>query len=236
MREHHGLEQLVQEYLENPAESNASRVVEEGTALVYHFVKLYSHPGDDSSGEGEDLVQAGFEGILKALKRFDPDRGVLFSTYASHCIIGEIRHEVRRRKTFDRPGWIADLQGKILEETERVLKETGIPPTREEISRAVNVKEEGVVQAMQAGSVPLDQLDLSRIRSIRYESFQLPIEDVIIVRQALSRLSQLQRNVIYMLFYKDMTQEQVADKLGLTQRKISRLKKAGLEKMRKFLS
>ncbi len=229
------LEKLVQLYLDQHCEQSLQAVMEEGAALVHHFARLFSRK-DRKGAEREDLAQAGFEGLMKALKRFDPQRGVRFSTYASHCIMGEIRREIWREKTFDRPGWIVDLQGKILQETERILKESGHPPTLQEIAQAVNVEEAGVVQAMQAGSVPLDELDISRIRSIRYESFQLPIEDKILVRQALSRLSELQQKAIYMLFYQDMTQQQVAEKLGLSQRKVSRLKYLGLEQMNKYLS
>lgn len=230
------LERAVLACRENPSEEKLQALMEAATALVYHYAGFFCRRRGYRSNEWDDLVQVGFEGVLKSLKRFDPQRGVLFGTYASHFIMGEMRREIRRQKTYDRPAWMAELQGKILQVSEDILKETGEAPTLEQIAEAVNVEEEGVLQAMQAGRIPMEELDLSSIRSKRHENFQLPIEDKIMVRQALARLSELQRKAIYLLFYRDMTQQQVADQMGLSQRKVSRLKRLGLDKMSKYLS
>ena len=229
------LEQAVRRYQQDLSPESLQQVMESGTALVYHYAGLFGEQAPAGS-ESDDLVQAGFEGLLNALRRFEFSRGVRFATYASHCIMGSIRHEIRRQKSYDRPSWAVELQSRILQATEDILQETGEAPTRKQIAEAVNIKEEGVVQAMQAGRIPLEELELSHIRNLRTENFQLPIEDRIMVRQALERLGNLQQRVVYLLFYRDMTQQEVADQMGLNQRKVSRLRKAGLEQMSKYLS
>lgn len=61
----------------------------------------------------DDMVQSGYEGLLKAFDRFYPDRGVAFSTYAGHCVLGEIRHWIRSEASYYRPGPLVDLQRKV---------------------------------------------------------------------------------------------------------------------------
>lgn len=217
------LETSIQAYLADRSPERLRILVESAGGLVHHFAHFYS--GDRVS---EDLVQAGYEGLLKAIHRYDPERGVKFATYASHCIMGEIRHELRRHATFDRPAWLADLQSRIHRTSDELLQSTGEPPTLEAIAERLNIQKEGVLEALRAGSLILDDIDLSRIRSIRLKDFQLPIEDRITVQQALAGLSNLQRNVVYLIFYQNMTQKQVASELGIAQRRVSRLLHRGL--------
>lgn len=71
---------------------------EAGKAFVLHFVALYRH-----RGMGNDLLQSGYEGLLKAFKNYSHDKGTSFTTYAGHCILGEIRHFIRREARYYRP-------------------------------------------------------------------------------------------------------------------------------------
>lgn len=225
------LEAAYWKYHLRPDLDSLALVADSGRNLVYHFASLYA-PGQPS----EDAVQAGFEGLIKAASRFDPDRGVTFATYAGHCIMGEIRHYLRKEASFDRPGWVADLQGKVNRAIEDSLQQTGEVPTVSQIAQTVNVREEGVVEAMRGGWVSLDELDMSKIQNLRYETFRLPIEDRIVLEQALDKLSALQRGVINLLFYKDLTQTEAAVKLGISQRKVSRLLHKSLKQMAKYMS
>ncbi len=218
-----GLEEAVRDYLEAPSEEKRALVVDLSQHLIQHFVKLYS-----KNHEYEDLFQAGAEGVLKALERYDPERGVLFSTFASHCILGEIRHEIRREKTFYRPAWIIDLQHKILEETDRMIQRNGAIPTLAEVAAKTNVKEDGLGMVMQAGRISLEELDRNVVRSLQYRSFQLPIEDRIVISQAIESLSKIQKKVCFLFFYKDMTQSEIAQELGISQRQVSRVLNRGL--------
>lgn len=220
------LETLVAAYCQEPSEILLSEIVEAATGLVSHFVSPFSY-----TSYREDLVQAGYEGLLKALKRFEPERGVRFSTYASYYIKGEIMRELQRGIAYDKPPWLAEIQLKIYRATEELTQLLQREPTIREIAEAVNIKEEGVIQAMLAGSVPLEELDLASIRSLRYESFRLPIEDRLLLLEALSKLSEVQQKIIFLIFYQDLTQTTVAELLGTNQRRVSRLLKKSLEQL-----
>ncbi len=201
--------------------------VKAGEALVSYYAALYS-PGKLE----EDLKQAGYEGLVKALNRFDPGKGAMFSTYASHCIIGEIRHELRNRGVFKVPEGLRILQSRVLKVTEELAQKNESMPTLAEIAKIVNVSEEGIIEAMQAGCVSLDELDISKVKHLRYESFRLPIEDKLVMQMSLERMDEMQQNVIKLIYFEGLTQEQTAKKLGLNQRKVSRLMHKGLKEMR----
>jgi RNA polymerase sigma-B factor len=219
------LEAAYSEYLGSGKEEDLERVVEAGRRLVFHFARIYT------GGTGDDVVQAGMEGLLKAVHRYRADQGASFVTYAGHCVMGEIRHYIRRESAYYRPGCIKDLQYRVDRYVEKVLKETGEPPALSEVAAALNVKEEGVLQVMRAGLVSLDDVDVKKIRVGKYESFRLPIEDRLLLEQGLQRLNDIQKRVIYYLFYRDMTQQQAAQKLGISQRKVSRVLHKSLEQM-----
>lgn len=225
------LESAVRQYLINRSEATLDGVIRAGEGLVSYYARLYSPGGR----RDEDLKQAGYEGLLKAARRYDPDRNVLFVTYASHCIMGELKRELKRRSTFKAPEWLTNLQARIFQATDELVQVKGAMPTLKEIAAKVNVAEEGVIQAMQAGSVSLEELDLAAIKSLQHESFRLPIEDVITLQTALERLNETQKKVLELIFYQDMTQEQVARNMGLNQRKVSRLLLSGLAAMRLYV-
>jgi len=229
-KQNNSLEAAVKKYIGSGSNEDKAKVIEAGEALINNYAGLYS-PGRLD----EDLKQAGYEGILKALKRFDPDRNILFSTYATHCIIGEIRHELRNRGPFKVPDWLRSLQASVINATEELLQKNGATPTLREISLKVNVSEEGIVEAMQAGSVSLDEVDLSKVRNLRYENFKLPIEDIITVQMSLECMDELSQKVLKLIFYEGLTQDETAKKLGISQRKVSRIMNRGLNEMRAYV-
>ena len=229
-RKNSNLELAARNYLDGGSLEAKEEVIRAGEALVNYYASLYSQGRTD-----EDLRQAGYEGLLKALRRYDPCRGIQFSTYAVHCIIGEIRHELRDRGPFKVPEWLQTLQSKVISATEDLAQENGHMPTLAEISNRVNVAEEGIIAAMQAGCVSLDEIDLSKLKSLRYESFKLPIEDKITLTMSLEKMDDLQKKVITLIYYEGLTQEQTAKRLGLNQRKVSRILNNGLNEMRAYV-
>lgn len=218
-------------YVMERGEKNLSLLMEAGKGLIIHFANIFSgHQVTD------DLIQVGYEGLLKALKNYDEEKGARFVTYASHCIMSEIRHELRKEKSFYCPVWVVELQAKIVKATDSYMQKEGEMPSIGDIAKMVNVKEEGVMQAMRAGRIPFEDLDLSKIRSNTYEPFRMALEDKIVLQEAIRKLSEIQRKVIYYIFYRDMTQTQVAEELHINQRKVSRILKKAIDDMEKDLS
>jgi RNA polymerase sigma-B factor len=185
------LEHAVKEYLETGSQDAREKVIALGQTMAGYFANLYS-PGSADHG----MKRAASTGFLKALKRFDPQREVQFSTYATHCIISEIREELKNRQLFRVPDWLKKLQDDVVRATEELTRENQMMPTLQEIANKVNVAENGIAEAMQAGTVALDNLDLKSIKSLRHEAFKLPVEDVITIRKSLDRLGDIQLKVL----------------------------------------
>lgn len=223
------IEEAYRRYRESHSEEDLEALVKAGRRLVCHFVRLFSRSMD------EDLVQAGMEGLLKAVARFEDGRGAGFVTFAGHCIMGEIRHYIRKENAYYYPGCLKDLQNRVEKVVEEGLKTKGEPPGLDEIARALNVKQEGVVEAMRAGLVSLDEVHIKEIKNLKYESFRLPIEEKVVLEQAFNRLNELQKRVIDMLFFRDMTQVEAARALGINQRKVSRVLHKSLETMARMM-
>ncbi len=196
-----------------------------------------------SSGEPyEDLLQVGYVGLIKAVKGYKTDSGAKFSSYAYAMVDGELRHHFRDTELVKKPRWARSLYGQVSEATARLTAELGRPPLVEEIAREVNVAPEGILELMRlfrdTSVVSLDGgdeengIDVSAIRSMGYESFSLPIEDRIALEQALESLTELQRKVVYLFFYKDLSQTEIGRRLSLPQRKISRVIASAIKSMR----
>lgn len=220
------LDEAAQHYFVQLDDDALQEVVHASQKLIRYYANLYGKGCDR-----EDLTQTGYVGLMKALKQYDQENEASFTTYASHCIMGEIRHMVRKQASYYRPGCIVELQGKVDRVMETHLKENGELPSVAYIAEQLKVRESAIEEVMKAGLVSYDEIDTSKIHSTEYESFRLPIEDRIVLANAFKRLSDLQRKVIQMIFFQDLTQQEVADRTGLTQKKVSRIKKESLEKM-----
>lgn len=218
------------QYLNDPTEEILAEVMRSGEALV----KSLAH-SIGPNGSFDDLIQAGYIGLMQAVNRFDPEKGAAFATYAYHWVMGEIRLEVRRERTFDRPLWMVRLQDDILRATDEFVEKHKRIPTKEELAQMMNIDVSGIAEAMQAGHVPLEELDLERLRSQNARSFQLPIEDRILLQQALAKLTSKQKMVLDALFLRDMTQENAAEDLGLSRSQVYRSLKSGLAVLRNAL-
>jgi RNA polymerase sigma-B factor len=220
---------LIEAYRRTGDRRSVGRILEMHAKILGHLVRRYT----GSSGETyEDLLQVGRVGLLKAIKGYDEGSGAKFSSYAYAMIEGELKHHLRDTALIKKPRWARSLYSKVSRTTARLTAELGRPPLVEEIAKEVNVTPEGIVELMKLfndtsvvsldGTEGEEGVDLSVIRSERYESFSLPIEDRIQLEKALESLSELQQKVIYLFFYKDLCQTEIGRRLGLSQRKTSR--------------
>lgn len=207
--------------------------------LLKHLVRRYAGSSPETY---EDLLQVGYVGLMKAVAGYGADSGAKFGSYAYAMIDGELRHHLRDTQLIKKPRWARSLYASVSEATVRLAAELGRPPLVEEIASEVNVSPEGIMELMKlyfdTSTLSLDGaeedagVDLSAIKSIQHESFSLPIEDRIQLEQALRSLSELQRKVVYLFFYKDLSQTEIGRMLGLPQRKVSRVVAASLKALR----
>jgi len=220
-------------------------LLEKNAPLLHHVLKRFSY----SSEPYEDLFQVARLGFMKAIHRFDDTRGTTFATYAIAIVDGEIRHHLRDSMLVRQPRWARGLYSQIVESQAEFFREHGRSPTISELAELVNIQEKGLLEIIRVQAhlnvhsldEPLDESDervpdKALVRSIRAESFSLPIEDRIVLYEALAVLSELQKKIIYLLFFRDLTQQEVADEIGLTQRAVSREHVKALGRLRAILS
>ena len=191
------------------------------------------------SAEREDLLQVGYIGLLNAIERFDLEKGFRFSTYATHCVEGEIRHFLRdKTETIRRPRWVRKLSSQVASFLETFQHENQRLPSLAEISGSLNIAEDGVKAILRAKQP--ESLDgeagkamlRDQVRSTRLESFKLPVEDRIAIGQAFERLMAMEQKIVYLFFVQDFTQKEIASKLALSPRKVSRLMQKALGRLR----
>ncbi len=213
--------------------------------LVHQVARRYARSGIPV----DDLHQIGYIGLMHAVTNFDPGRSVKFETYARHLIAGEIRHYLRDQgTTVRRPRWLYEMDHRISRAVTELTQRVGRPPTTAEIARATHVSEDEVAEVLQAReSLRLVSLDEEREGddgapiaqrdriTTKHAAGSLPVEDRVLISDAIERLSGLQRKVIYYLFYMDLTQTEAARKLGISQKHVSRVMHAALRRLRESL-
>ncbi len=190
--------------------------------------------------EKDDLYQLGAIGLLKALDRFDPSYGVMFSTYAVPLILGEIRRHFRDNT----PIKVARRLRETAYRATRVIDErraaTGVEPPAEEVARELGVTVDVLLEAMEATSPPGYLEDFPSYREQRKnpggwshgEETAASIE----LQDALRSLGGEMRHIIEGRFFQGKTQAELARELGMSQAHVSRLEKAGLHKLRVYLA
>ncbi|HET6792639.1 MAG TPA: SigB/SigF/SigG family RNA polymerase sigma factor [Actinomycetota bacterium] len=216
-------------------------------ALATEFLPLAEYFARRFSGRGEpvdDLTQTASLGLLNAIDRFDPERGVPFSTYAAATIVGELKRHFRDR------GWALRVPRNV-QETAILVNRTvstmwqdlGRAPTVAEIARAADIGEDDVLQALDAlQAYTTDSLDapVGDASSTAAESignvdpsFQVS-DDWLSLAPALRDLPERERTILYLRFFEGRTQTEIAGELGISQMHVSRLVSQSLEKLRKL--
>ena len=186
--------------------------------------------------EYEEMFSAGCIGLVKAMKAFDPSRNVKFSTYAVPVILGEIKCLFRDGGSIKVSRKIKSLSIHISRERERFSKNYGREPTISELSEILNVSESEIAEAVSAGlpTVSLtceDDEGCSQL-DIPVESPDIKIPDRVSLHQIISTLEPDDRQLIFLRYYRNLTQVQTAKLLGITQVKVSRREKKILSVIR----
>jgi len=199
-----------------------------------------------SRGENvDDLFQVGCIGLIKAIDNFDISQNVRFSTYGVPMIIGEIRRYLRDNSPIRVSRSMRDLAYKVLQVKERLMGERQREPTVDEIAKALDIRREDVVFALDAIMDPvslhepvytdggdaicvMDQVGDTKNTD---ESWL----EQIALNEAISRLSQRERHILALRFYDGKTQMEVASEIGISQAQVSRLEKNAIGQIKKSL-
>ncbi len=199
-----------------------------------------------SSGEPlDDLIQAGYIGLLNAVANFDLARNTRFSTYASYLIQGEIRHYIRdKHSTIRIPQWVQTMNRRVKEAEEAFFQREGRPPTLCELASQLDLSEEQLTALLRGREtmtyVSIDQQQRSSdpnpapptAEHLITESDDLPFDVRMRVLVAIEQLTEIQQQVVEGLFYEGKSQSEVGKELGISQRQVSRLKDRILDEMK----
>lgn len=211
----------------------SDKFIEENLGLVHALANRFRGRGI----EYEELYSAGCVGLVKAAKGFDEGRGLKFSTYAVPVILGEIKRLFRDGGTVKVSRGLKELSLKVSRRREEMLK-AGRDPTISELAEYFSVSFEQIAEAISAAQPALSLTAAEEDGS----EYDLPIEppqakatDKIALEQCLSQLGAQDRQLIFLRYWRGLTQSEVGRELGMTQVQVSRREKRLLEELRREL-
>lgn len=204
--------------------------------LVWSVVQRFLNRGY----EAEDLFQIGCIGLLKSVDKFDLSYDVKFSTYAVPMIIGEIQRFLRDDGTLKVSRSLKELANKVRKTKDELSKRIGRLPTISEVAEELGISPEDVVFAQEANKPP------SSIHETVFENDGDPITlmdqiaddtqekwfDKLALNEAIGGLSERERLIVYLRYFRDQTQSEVASRLGISQVQVSRLEKKILQSIK----
>ncbi|MBY0550275.1 MAG: sigma-70 family RNA polymerase sigma factor [Candidatus Obscuribacterales bacterium] len=199
----------------------------------------------------EDLIQVGSIGLIKAVDQFKPDAGAKFQTYATHLITGEIRHYLRDKTAMIRaPRELQELSFRINRLVQNLTAKLGREPSDVEIAHELQIPVARVNEAYEVDRrrtlISLDQAlsnDAGSEQSLidtlvdgRYQSNQIAKEDRFMLAEAIKHLRDGLREVVQLTFYEDLSQTEVARRLGISQMQVSRRLRAATAELYKIIT
>ncbi len=211
--------------------------------LARQLASRYRHAGEPL----EDLVQVGTIGLIKSVDRFDLERGVEFSTYATPTIIGEIKRYFRDKGWAIRvPRRLQELRMQIGASTAELTQTLGRSPTPREIAEAIGCSVEEIVEGLESSNAystlsldagegndegPGSMLDSIGVDDVNLEHVEVRES----LRPLLDQLDPREKRILLLRFFRNMTQSQIAEEIGVSQMHVSRLLSRTLEQLRTSL-
>jgi RNA polymerase sigma-B factor len=236
---------LLRRYHEDGDLQAREQLIEQYMSLVRSLARRYSYRGEQL----EDLVQIGAIGLIKAIDRFDLERGVELTTYATPNIIGEIKRHFRDKGWSVRvPRGLQELNVQLSRLVEQLTVQFSRSPTIPELAKAAGVEEEEVLEALESGraytSLSLsvgggggDEDDLDPLESLGTEEHQYEVsEDRAVLAPGFKALDERERKILQLRFFEGLTQSQIAQQVGISQMHVSRLIRRSLEKIRETIA
>ncbi len=234
--------EVLLELAKNGNKDAQNAIVEENIGLVRSVIKRFYNRGHDA----EDLFQIGCIGLIKAIKKFDTGFNVKFSTYAVPMIMGEIKRFIRDDGIIKVSRSIKELAIRAMSVKEAMIKENKVEPTVKELAQRMGIPPEELATALEAGAKPesiygeaSDNEKSGRALVERLECKQNYEEEIVnkmLIKTLIGEFEEREKKIIILRYFKQKTQTQIADLLGISQVQVSRLEKKILGEMRKKIS
>ena len=224
-------------------DANARQALIEGNLrLVLSVIQRFEKRGESP----DDLFQVGCIGLMKAIRNFDPTKGVRFSTYGVPMIAGEVRRYLRDNSAIRVSRSLRDVAYKVLQCKEALVLKLGRDPTNAEVAKELELSENEVAEALDAVCAPVSLYDpvyaeggdpLTIIDQVKdNKNTEGAWIDQICLQSAFRALGDREKEILSMRFYDGKTQMEVATALGISQAQVSRLEKGAIKSMRKGFS
>ena len=222
-------------------EAARRELIQGNLRLVLSVIQRFHGRGENM----DDLFQVGCIGLMKGLDNFDLNLNVRLSTYCVPMIIGEIRRYLRDNNAIRVSRSMRDLAYRARRARDDLATDSGREPTTVEIARAIDAPEEDVVLALEAIQDPVSLFDpvyqsggdtiyvMDQVQDRRVSEDDW-VRDLSI-EQALNHLQSREQNIVRQRYFQGRTQMEVAQEIGISQAQVSRLEKAALQTMRKYI-
>jgi RNA polymerase sigma-B factor len=218
-----------------------ARLIEGHLGLVEYLARRFAGRGEPL----DDLIQVATIGLVKAVDRFDPDREVEFSTYATPTIVGELKRHFRDKGWAVRvPRRLQELNLRLGSVIGKLSQDLQRSPTVAEIAKAAGTTEDEVLEGLDSAhayrlislDAPAGEEGLSYHEQIgEHDSAIEALEDWVSVGPLIQQLAPRERRMLYLRFFKGKTQSEIADELGISQMHVSRLLARTLAMLREGL-
>jgi RNA polymerase sigma-B factor len=234
--------ELLRAVRERRDEAARALLIEENLVLVRAMARRYAGRGE----QYEDLVQIGTIGLIKAVDRFDPERGVELQSYAIPMIVGEIKRHFRDRSwAVHVPRRLKELNLQLMGLIDQLGSDRGRSPTIAELAKAAGVETEEVVEALEAGqaytalslSVPVGEDPDTELGDTIADPAPVFVaaDDRDVISRGLECLDERSRRIVELRFFAGLSQSEIAREIGISQMHVSRLLRQSLAKVRNEL-
>jgi len=237
MRRPHEIRQSFMDYADSGDERLRNRLVEEHLGLAHQLARRFTNRGEPY----DDLVQVASMALVKSVDRFEPDRGVEFSTFATRTIIGELKRHFRDKGWAIRaPRRIQELYLAVRPAIESLTQELGRPPTVVEIADTVGASEESVLEALEASqryrTASIDAADRHdssmALRLGQVDTGYSGTDDRMLLALSMADLPEREQMIIRLRFVDGLTQSEIAARVGISQMHVSRLLASSLAQLK----
>jgi len=226
-------------FAETRSDTLRAELIEAHIGLAEYLARRFSNRGEPL----DDLVQVASMGLVKAVDRFEPERGLEFSTYATHTIVGELKRHFRDKGWAVRvPRRMQELHLRLSSLVSTLNQDLGRSPTVAEIAQAAGVSEEEVLEALEAGQAyrfasldaPVPGEDSGTLATSLGEedASMVDVEHRVALSPLIAKLPERQQKILHLRFFEGLTQSEIASRLGISQMHVSRLLARSLAQLR----